>query len=267
MNGNGGSTEDYIRHLDPGMAEAVRQLNEAMGGTLQITSGYRSAEYQAELCQRVDGPCAPPGRSMHQYGMAIDVQNWQAARDALAANPDIAICWLNIPNDAWHFSYQESRECGGRQGVGGGNGVGRSGGGVGGGGVSMYGMSMSSIATFNVHLVDDDYGVGLPFGSSSAGGSTNGRGLGDPNDPRSWAALEQCESSGNPRAVNQQTGRHFGLYQFDIPTWQSVGGTGNPADASPEEQRRRARMLYAQRGWQPWECAANMGWPLNDPSP
>lgn len=37
--------------------------------------------------------------------------------------------------------------------------------------------------------------------------------------------------------------------------WQSVGGTGDPRDASPEEQWMRAYMLYQRRGWQPWECA------------
>ena len=37
------------------------------------------------------------------------------------------------------------------------------------------------------------------------------------------ADIRQCESTGNPRAVNQQTRAHFGLYQFDLSTWRSVG--------------------------------------------
>ena len=69
-----------------------------------------------------------------------------------------------------------------------------------------------------------------------------------------------CESSGNPRNIEEPGGRggalgHYGLFQFDIPTWESVGGQGNPIDASPEEQWMRAYMLYQRRGWQPWECA------------
>jgi hypothetical protein len=69
-----------------------------------------------------------------------------------------------------------------------------------------------------------------------------------------------CESSGNPRAIDQPGGNggalgHCGLFQFDYPTWQSVGGHGDPRDASPEEQWMRAYMLYQRRGWQPWECA------------
>ena len=69
-----------------------------------------------------------------------------------------------------------------------------------------------------------------------------------------------CESSGNPRNIEEPGGNggplgHYGLFQFDIPTWESVGGHGNPIDASPEEQWMRAYMLYQRRGFQPWECA------------
>ena len=57
-----------------------------------------------------------------------------------------------------------------------------------------------------------------------------------------WAALAQCESSGNPRAVNPAG--YYGLYQFSLRTWASVGGSGNPIDASVEEQTNRAHILY-----------------------
>ncbi len=64
------------------------------------------------------------------------------------------------------------------------------------------------------------------------------------------ARIRQCESSVN---YSRNTGNGFyGAYQFTQGTWQSVGGTGNPANASPEEQDRRAAILYAQRGNQPW---------------
>lgn len=69
-----------------------------------------------------------------------------------------------------------------------------------------------------------------------------------------------CESSGDPRAIEPPGGPggdlgHYGLFQFDLPTWQSVGGTGNPMDASVEEQWARAVRLYQMRGFQPWQCA------------
>ena len=65
-----------------------------------------------------------------------------------------------------------------------------------------------------------------------------------------WAALAQCESGGNPRAVNPAG--YYGLYQFALSTWYSVGGSGNPIDASPEEQTYRAQVLYSRSGAGPW---------------
>jgi hypothetical protein len=58
-----------------------------------------------------------------------------------------------------------------------------------------------------------------------------------------WAGLAKCESGGNPKAVNA-AGGYYGLYQFSLATWASVGGTGKPTDASPAEQTYRAQMLY-----------------------
>jgi peptidoglycan hydrolase CwlO-like protein len=63
--------------------------------------------------------------------------------------------------------------------------------------------------------------------------------------------IAQCESGGNPRAVSA-SGQYRGKYQFDPGTWAGVGGTGDPAAASEEEQDRRAAILYAQRGPAPW---------------
>jgi hypothetical protein len=63
-------------------------------------------------------------------------------------------------------------------------------------------------------------------------------------------AIAACESGGDPTAVNGAG--YYGKYQFDLGTWQSVGGTGNPADAPESEQDMRASMLYAQAGTSPW---------------
>jgi hypothetical protein len=57
-----------------------------------------------------------------------------------------------------------------------------------------------------------------------------------------WAALAQCESGGNPKAVNPAG--YYGLYQFSLQTWQTAGGTGLPSNASPAEQTYRAQVLY-----------------------
>lgn len=69
-------------------------------------------------------------------------------------------------------------------------------------------------------------------------------------DGLNWAALANCESGGNPNAVNPAG--YYGLYQFDTGTWHSVGGSGLPTSASAAEQTYRAKLLYQQRGRSPW---------------
>ncbi len=69
--------------------------------------------------------------------------------------------------------------------------------------------------------------------------------------PEQWAALRWCESSGNYEAANF-SGKYRGAYQFDLATWESVGGSGDPAAADPAEQDRLAKVLYETRGNSPW---------------
>jgi soluble lytic murein transglycosylase-like protein len=64
-------------------------------------------------------------------------------------------------------------------------------------------------------------------------------------------AIAACESGGDPTAVSAD-GAYHGLYQFDYGTWASVGGSGDPAAASPEEQTYRAALLYARSGASSW---------------
>ncbi|MFF4424237.1 ubiquitin-like domain-containing protein [Streptomyces sp. NPDC001549] len=70
-------------------------------------------------------------------------------------------------------------------------------------------------------------------------------------DGLNWAALAQCESGGRPSATDA-SGTYGGLYQFDVRTWQGLGGSGRPQDASGAEQTYRAKKLYVQRGASPW---------------
>jgi hypothetical protein len=67
--------------------------------------------------------------------------------------------------------------------------------------------------------------------------------------------IAKCESGGNPRALSP-SGRYRGKYQFDLATWRSIGGKGDPAKASEAEQDKRALKLYRKRGTAPWpNCA------------
>ncbi len=65
------------------------------------------------------------------------------------------------------------------------------------------------------------------------------------------AAIRACESGGDYSAVSS-SGTYRGAYQFDQATWEAMGGSGDPAAASPAEQDMRAQMLYEQSGSSPW---------------
>jgi Transglycosylase-like domain len=64
-------------------------------------------------------------------------------------------------------------------------------------------------------------------------------------------AIAQCESGGDPTAIGGG-GLYRGKYQFTYGTWQSVGGTGDPAAAPEAEQDRRAAILLSRDGAGQW---------------
>ncbi|MEI2697230.1 MAG: transglycosylase family protein [Microthrixaceae bacterium] len=58
------------------------------------------------------------------------------------------------------------------------------------------------------------------------------------------ARIRKCESRGNYSIVSA-SGRYRGAYQFDFTTWRGVGGSGDPAAASPDEQDYPRFCCYA----------------------
>jgi hypothetical protein len=93
-------------------------------------------------------------------------------------------------------------------------------------------------------------------GSGSGSGGSGGGNVGGGVDSLNWPALARCESGGNPRAVNPAG--YYGLYQFSLSTWRSVGGSGNPINASPSEQLYRAKLLYKKSGAGQWGCGRHL---------
>lgn len=100
-----------------------------------------------------------------------------------------------------------------------------------------------------------------PKAKKSVGKKTTAKKRSAPAQPSSgepdWDAIAQCESGGN-WAINTGNGYYGGL-QFNLGTWQSNGGTGNPATASKTEQIRVANVLYSRRGLQPWPVCGRRG--------
>lgn len=108
----------------------------------------------------------------------------------------------------------------------------------------------------------EDTSASSSSGAASSGSSSSGSSPAAPaavsgDDAAIWAAIAQCESGGNP-SINTGNG-YYGMYQFSLPTWRSVGGSGLPSDASVEEQTMRARMLQQRSGWGQWGCAYKLG--------
>ena len=91
-----------------------------------------------------------------------------------------------------------------------------------------------------------------PARSQSAGSSSSGGG------GTVWDRLAQCESGGN-WGISTGNGYYGGL-QFLQSTWTANGGSGNPANASREEQIRVAENLRAKAGYAPWPaCSRKLG--------
>lgn len=63
----------------------------------------------------------------------------------------------------------------------------------------------------------------------------------------------RCCESRDQYDIISTDGSHYGAYQFDLPTWYSVGGVGLPNEATQEEQDYRATYLYSLRGRLPWQ--------------
>jgi hypothetical protein len=92
-------------------------------------------------------------------------------------------------------------------------------------------------------------------GAAPSSGESSSRDSGRVRLPAVLKRIAQCESGGNPRAVSRD-GRYRGKFQFDMATWRSIGGTGDPARAPESVQDRLALKLYRQRGTAPWaNCA------------
>ncbi len=88
-------------------------------------------------------------------------------------------------------------------------------------------------------------------GSAPAAASASAGGL-------NWAALAACESGGRVNAVSA-TGKYHGLYQFSVATWNAVGGSGLPSQASAAEQTARAQALFDRSGAGQWpHCGPNL---------
>lgn len=77
-------------------------------------------------------------------------------------------------------------------------------------------------------------------------------------DGATWDALAQCESGGN-WSINTGNGFYGGL-QFTQQSWNGVGMSGSPANATRVQQIEAGERLLAIQGWGAWPaCSAKLG--------
>jgi hypothetical protein len=73
-----------------------------------------------------------------------------------------------------------------------------------------------------------------------------------------WEQVAQCESGGN-WSINTGNGFYGGL-QFELRSWEWVGGSGYPHEATKAEQIHRAELLHERQGWNAWPaCSRKLG--------
>ncbi|MHC2795531.1 hypothetical protein ACVINZ_004543 [Mesorhizobium jarvisii] len=119
-----GKNASHVDGLEPGFATSLRAMFVAMPQELRsktkILSGYRSIEHQRRLFkqavlkygseQKARRWVAPPGRSMHQRGLAVDLQ--YGSHEALAwahANASRFGLHFPMPWEDWHIEPVDAR--------------------------------------------------------------------------------------------------------------------------------------------------------------
>lgn len=98
--------------LDPLLASAVERLLSAADGRVSVVSGYRSPARQTMLWSEalrrygsVDAAndwVAPPGDSVHELGLAVDLGGDLELATLLVDRLDLPL-YRPLPNEPWHF--------------------------------------------------------------------------------------------------------------------------------------------------------------------
>ena len=91
--------------LAPEMQAALARAGQLLGESVPITSGFRSSADQAALyANRATNPypVAPPGSSLHERGLAVDVPAGFVPR-LLSVGPQAGLCQPYPSTDPIHF--------------------------------------------------------------------------------------------------------------------------------------------------------------------
>lgn len=222
--------DSVVSGIHPEFKARLEAWNREMGGRFNISRGYRTMAQQARLYDRwirkVPGQAlaAPPGRSMHNFGLAVDLIPATTTAAQRAAGAKYGLRWP-MSFEPWHVEPNEAKNW--RDSIL--SGFVPSGGGMMGADLDTGGLKLRE------GLINTGYGS--PISPTSPGkdglkgmvrGMMGGYGWGDDH----WPALDKIvirESGWNPAAKNP-TSTAAGLFQFLRATWQSyITSRGGPA--------------------------------------
>lgn len=115
---------------------------------------------------------------------------------------------------------------------------------------SRHHLNKSSRGKFAAKSLAAAAAISLPFLGFAAPASADNGGT--------WDQLAECESGGD---WNIDTGNGYaGGLQFQQSTWEAYGGSGDPANASREEQIAVAEQVLDGQGWGAWPaCSSQLG--------
>jgi hypothetical protein len=101
----------FPERLAPAMRAALARAAQVLGGPVPVTSGFRTAGEQRRLWLGRSTnryPVAPPGASMHERGLAVDVPLSFVERLA-TAGPSAGLCRPYPRTDPVHFELCDRR--------------------------------------------------------------------------------------------------------------------------------------------------------------
>ncbi len=104
-----------VAQLSTVMKVAIAKVEDLLGSSITLSSAYRSAAYQAVLCGQTSGRCAPPGQSLHNFGLAIDSPDYLRIA-SVAQKAGLCQPFPAPGDDNVHFSPVDGPECGGQGG-------------------------------------------------------------------------------------------------------------------------------------------------------
>jgi hypothetical protein len=103
--------------IQPYVTRLINKIESELGTKITITSGYRSIEYQRQLIAQGNNDAAQPGKSYHNYGLAVDIwpsvgnktitkstqNNYSQWDDMGSIGKSLGFRWGKSFNEVWHF--------------------------------------------------------------------------------------------------------------------------------------------------------------------